>query len=252
MKPGPGRASSFPGLTMPLLTYRVADEILEAHPGYCRGVAMFERAVNQGQHDVLVSALDAAHSHVRQVVAGNVADHPRVAAWREAYRRFGAKPAEHRSSIEAMVRRVLKPDRIPSINPLVDIGNIVSLQHLLPAGVHPLPDGMTTVDLRTARPDDRFHPADGAPEEVPPPGEVVFAAGSEVLTRRWTWRQAAGTQTLPDTTRVFFNIDGLPPTTRSDVDAALQQVQALVKSLGLAQWVGAGVLHATCREQTFG
>ena len=36
-----------------------------------------------------------------------VAENPRLKSWREAYRSFGAKPSEFRSSIEALVRRVL-------------------------------------------------------------------------------------------------------------------------------------------------
>ena len=238
------------------LTYRIADTIFSAHPGYCRGVAVFDAVSNRLGEEAgnasLQAQLDAAHEQVRQSVLGNVAEHPRVAAWREAYRRFGAKPSEHRSSIEALLRRVLKPDRIPSINPLVDIGTLVSLQHLLPAGVHPLPDDLHAVELRPSDPQDRFVPADGGAEEVPPPGEIVFAAGHQVLTRRWTWRQAAGTQTLPDTRRVFFNIDGLPPTGRDAVQAALQQVLALVQAHGLGRLVGAAVLDAECRERSFG
>ncbi|MEN9629254.1 MAG: hypothetical protein RJA10_2481 [Pseudomonadota bacterium] len=234
------------------LTYRIADALFDAHPHYCRGVAVFDQADNRLRAGWLHDDLEAVHRQLRETVQGNVAEHPRVASWREAYRRFGAKPAEHRSSIEAMLRRVLKPDRIPSINPLVDLGNLVSLQQVLPAGVHPWPDGLQSVELRLAAPGDVFRPADGGPDEAPPAGEVVFVAGTEVLTRRWTWRQAAGTQTLPDTRRVFFNIDGLPPTPREAVDAALQQVLQQVQAHGLARLLGSGVLHAGCRSLSFG
>ena len=73
------------------------------------------------------------------------------------------------------MRRVLKPDTLPSINPLVDIGNIVSLQHRLPAGVHPFPALPQDIVLRRARTGDTFLPADGTPAEVPTPGEIVLA-----------------------------------------------------------------------------
>ena len=123
---------------MPALRYRIAPEVFEAHPDYVRGVLVFDRLDNRGDGAALVPLLREAEQRVRDTVAGNVAEHPGIAAWREAYRRFGAKPSEHRSSIEAMVRRVVQPGEIPSINPLVNIGNIVSLRHRLPAGVHPL------------------------------------------------------------------------------------------------------------------
>ncbi len=225
-------------------SYRIAPEVFEAHPGYCRGVVVFDQLDNRGDGAALLPQLRDAEQQVRDAVTGNVAEHPRIAAWREAYRRFGAKPSEHRSSIEAMVRRVVQPGEIPSINPLVNIGNIVSLRHRLPAGVHPLGPGHETLELRAALPPDVFTPADGKPAESPLAGEIVFVAGHEVLTRRWTWRQARGTQTLADTTRVFFNIDGLPPCSEEDVMAAMRDVTALVQAHCGGIIVCSGVLSA--------
>lgn len=75
---------------------------------------------------------------------------------------------------------------------------------------------------------DAFTPTDLGAIEHPPAGEVVFASGQDILTRRWTWRQAAGTQTLARTRDAFFNVDGLPPCSRADVGAAMADVQRLV------------------------
>lgn len=226
------------------LSYRLSTDVLDAHPGYCRGVVVVQGADNRRDAPALAALLREAEAQLREAVRGNVAEHARIAAWREAYRRFGAKPSEHRASIEAMARRVLKPDALPSINPLVDIGNIVSLRHLLPAGVHPLGAGEHALALRRAQAGDVFAPPDGGPVETPSEGEIVFADGARVLTRRWTWRQAASTQTLPETGRVFFNIDGLPPTPREDVLAAMDAVQALVREHTGGEVVAAQLLSA--------
>lgn len=171
-----------------------------------------------------------AEQQVLDSVAGNVADHPRIGPWREACRRFGAKPSEHRRSTEAMVRRVVQPGEMPSINPLVNIANILSLCHLLPTGVHSLGLEHEALELRAALPQDMFTPADSKPVESPPAGEIVFATGHTVMTRRWTWRQAQGTQTLADTTQVFFSIDGLPPCSEDEVMAAMRDVTDWVKA----------------------
>lgn len=214
---------------MKTLAYRIAMEIFEDYPGYMRGVVVVDDADNSLQCEQLATQLREAEALVRESVQGNVAEHPRISTWREAYRRFGAKPSEHRSSIEAMVRRVVKPDSLPSINPLVDIGNIVSLRHMLPVGVHPLPATPGRLDLRRALPGDSFAPADGGPVAEPSAGEIVLTYGHDVLTRRWTWRQANNTQTSLKTTRVFFNVDGLPPATEEDVLSAMQDVVRLVQ-----------------------
>jgi len=215
-------------MTAPI-RYTLAPDVLAQFPGYCRGIVWVRGARNSASVPALTALLREAEAEARRRVTGNVAEHPRIAAWREAYRRFGAKPSEHRSAIEALLRRVLKPDDLPAINRLVDIGTLVSVRHLLPAGVHPIPAGGAGLELRHAREGDRFLPAGADAAEAPAPGEVVFTSGAEVLTRRWTWRQAAGTQTLPETTDVFFNVDGLLPCSRAEVEAAMADVAALVR-----------------------
>ncbi len=215
------------------LSYRVCPEIFAAFPGYVRGVLVFDQLDNRRPAPEITRLLREAEQGVREAITGSVADWPVVAAWRQAYRDFGAKPSEHRSSIEALLRRVLKPDALPSINPLVDIGSLVSIRHGLPAGVHPLandePVGHRSLELRQARSGDAFVESEGALAQHVPPGEVVLADGARVLTRRWTWRQSAGTRTQTTTQRVFFDIDGLPPVTPSQVGDAMRQVEILVR-----------------------
>ena len=145
-------------------------------------------------------------------------------AWREAYRKFGAKPSEFRSSIEAMARRALRNDPLPSINTLVDIGNALSLRHLIPTGGHAIDRLHGDIALRLASGTEEFVPFGGTELEHPLPGEVIFAEGNTVLTRRWTWRQANHTLTLPETSAIEFNIDGLPPTTPVDVEKTCAEV----------------------------
>lgn len=230
---------------MNTLTYRIAPDVFSVHPAYCRGVAVFSKVSNEHSSPELERLLRDTESALRSKVSGNVAEHPHVAAWREAYREFGTKPSEHRSSIEAMARRVLKPEELPSINRLVDIGNVISLRYLLPAGVHPLWGGNEAFELRRTQVGDTFVPSGSEKVELPDEREIVLADGHEVLTRRWTWRQAAGTQTLPDTTRVFFNVDGLAPVSRQDVAAALRDVEQMVKAYCAGVAARIDILDAT-------
>lgn len=57
---------------------------------------------------------------------------PHVAAWREAYRAFGAKPKRTRHSLEALLRRA--PSGLPRVNRLTDCYNAVSVLHQIPVG----------------------------------------------------------------------------------------------------------------------
>jgi DNA/RNA-binding domain of Phe-tRNA-synthetase-like protein len=178
----------------------------------------------------LIAKLREAEDSVRkQAKIETIAEHPRIKAWREAYKAFGAKPSEFRSSVEAMARRALRNEQLPSINALVDIGNIISLQHLMPVGGHSMDDLTENISLRLASGDEIFIPFGSTEMEHPQPGEVIFAEGNTVLTRRWTWRQATHTLTLPETRSIEFNIDRLPPVDAEEVHAIANQLIGLVR-----------------------
>src|SRR5438270_13198800 len=70
-----------------------------------------------------------------------------LAAWRRAFRGFGVDPTQYRSAAEAILRRLTKKGDIPSINTLVDIGNLVSIRYALPVAVFDTQDleGAVTV-----------------------------------------------------------------------------------------------------------
>jgi DNA/RNA-binding domain of Phe-tRNA-synthetase-like protein len=210
-------------------TYSISPEVFERFPGYVRGVVVAHDVTNGASPDELVQMLREAEESVRgRVVLEQITEEPRIKAWREAYRAFGAKPAEFRSSVEAMARRALRGDQLPAINALVDIGNIISLRHLLSAGGHAIDLLNGDIELRFATGDEEFVPFGSTEMEHPLPGEVVFVEGNQVLTRRWTWRQANHTLTLPETRAIEFNVDGLPPVAKEEIAEACQEIVGLV------------------------
>lgn len=213
----------------PKLIYRIADEVFARFPGYVRGVVLAFGVQNRQSPPELVAMLREAEAHVRrQLNPDKIAEHPRIAPWREAYRAFGAKPSEFRPSMEALARRVVKEQELPSINALVDIGNVLSLRHLVPTGGHAI-DGLTQdISLRFATGKETFIPFGSEEVEHPLPGEVIFAEGDTVLTRRWTWRQANHTLTVLTTTAIEYNVDGLPPVPLMEVEQICQEVGELV------------------------
>ena len=212
------------------LYYTISKEIFDKYPGYSRGVVLAFEVKNNNPSDRLIDLLRQAEASVRkQVALENIAEHPRIKCWREAYKAFGAKPSEFRSSIEAMTRRALRGDFLPSINPLVDIGNIISLQHLVPTGGHAIDKLEQDMELRIASGNETFEPFGTHDLEHPLPGEVIFAEGDIVLTRRWTWRQANRTLTLPETTAIEFNIDVLPPVEEAEIHQIAHEVMDMVK-----------------------
>lgn len=212
------------------LTYSISQQIFDKYPGYSRGVVLAFDVHNGLSPEWLIQMLREAEASVRrQVSIESIVEHPRIKPWREAYKAFGAKPSEFRSSVEAMARRALRNDMLPSINTLVDIGNIVSLQHLVPVGGHSMDELTQDISLRLATGEENFVPFGSTESQHPLTGEVIFAEGSTVLTRRWTWRQANHTLTLPETHSIEINIDRLPPVELDEIHAIANQVMGLVR-----------------------
>lgn len=233
--------------------YSVDPNLFKKYPGYVRGVIIAKRSVNiESPIDEVARMLKGAQNAIRERTdLEQVAAHPSIAAWREAYRAFGAKPSEYPSSIEAMIKRVRRGDELPYINTLAALCNSTSLRYLVTIGGHELDHIPTTGIDASAGLSDGDKPAEGSTPnsslwlgfaagtenftpfgttsiEQPIAGEVIFSFGQTVLCRRWTWRQAEFTKLDGRTTYAAINIDGLPPVSRDDVNAIMQDLSNLV------------------------
>ena len=161
-----------------------------------------------------------------------VEDLPHVAAWREAYRAFGAKPQRTRNSLEALLRRV--ETGLPRVNRLTDVYNAVSVLHLVPLGGEDLDRYTGPPRLVRATGQERFETAESGQTVVEHPdvGEVVWCDDVGVTCRRWNWRQARRTQLTDGTTSALFVLDALAPLTDRQLLAAAADLVAHVDRLG--------------------
>ncbi len=180
--------------------------------------------------DALLATAEAA---ARQALDGGPAEQlPHVAAWREAYRAFGAKPQRTRNSLEALLRRA--PSGLPRVNRLTDCYNAVSVLHQIPVGGEDLTRYAGPPRLIRAAGDEAFDTvADGvAVTEHPEAGEVVWCDDAGVTCRRWNWRQARRTQLREDTSTALFILDTLHPVTGQALHAAAAGLLARLDRLG--------------------
>ena len=157
---------------------------------------------------------------------------PHVAAWREAYRAFGAKPQRTRNSLEALLRRA--GSGLPRVNRLTDLYNAVSVLHQVPLGGEDLTRYTGAPRLIPATGNETFDTvANGEPViEHPDSGEVVWCDDIGVTCRRWNWRQARRTQLREDTTSALFIFDALEPMTDEALHAATEDLAAHIARFG--------------------
>lgn len=212
---------------------RVEDAVFALRPDY-RALLLAVDGIAGGPSDHDSDALlRAAEAAAGQALGDGPPERlPHVAAWREAYRAFGAKPKRTRNSLEALLRRA--GSGLPRVNRLTDLYNAVSVMHQIPLGGEDLTRYAGPPRLVRATGTEPFGTAaDGiAVTEYPDPGEVVWCDDAGVTCRRWNWRQARRTQLRDDTTTALFILDALDPVTDQALHDAADDLTARLSRPG--------------------
>ncbi|MGY1607533.1 B3/B4 domain-containing protein [Geodermatophilus sp. SYSU D00700] len=205
-----------------LATAAVDPAVFDLRPDY-RALLLTADGLLGGPGDAVSErVLAAAEDDARRLLAGRSPEElPHPAAWREAYRAFGARPQRTRPSVEALLRR-LDPDGLPRIDRITDVYNAVSVAHLLPIGGEDRAAYAGPPRLVRAEGDEPFDTTAGgaAVVEHPEAGEVVWRDDAGVTCRRWNWRQCTRTRITTGTSSAVFVLDVLDPLTDDDATAA--------------------------------
>ena len=212
------------------MNFVIEKEIFRALPDMCVGVVAAKGVDNSKSCPGIEELLDQAIAVAEQRFSGKkVKEEPEILPYREAFRTLGINPNKYMCSMEALFTRISKGKGMPHINPLVDLNNAVSLLNTLPMGTHDLGLSEEEIVIRRSRPGDTFLPFGADEEERPDPGEVVYAVGSQIRTRRWTWRQSEHGKIDETTSFVFFPIDGFTGVNDDRVRSASVQLEALLR-----------------------
>lgn len=212
---------------------KIAPEIFTLRPDY-RALLLVVSNIPPGPSDSTSEALlQQAESSARTALSSRpVTEIPHVAAWRDTYKAFGAKPKKERSSLESLMRHA--EAGLPRVNRLTDIYNALSVKYQIPFGGEDLDkyDGVPV--LVRAKGNEPFETSVGGEKvtEFPPEGEVVWCDDAGVTCRRWNWRQCSRTGITEDTTRVLFIMDALGPCDDANLEAAADELVEVLKSLG--------------------
>ena len=214
------------------MKFIVEKEIFEKLPNACFGIVMAKGIDNSKAYSEIDRLLDESIRIAAQRFEGKkIKEEPDIVPYREAFRALNMNPNKYLCSIEALFTRIAKGKGIPHINPVVDLVNAISLKYTLPMGAHDLGGSNDDICIRPARLSDTFLPFGGETEETPDPGEVVYAVGNQVRTRRWTWRQSEHGKITSASTDIFFPIDGFTDFNREQVLAARDAIQTHLKQI---------------------
>jgi DNA/RNA-binding domain of Phe-tRNA-synthetase-like protein len=207
--------------------FSIHDHFWQLFPDARIGVVIARELDNTaGERPDITALLADAATNAAAGLGDDIAAHPAIAPWRQAYQSFGVKPSKYRSSIEGLLRSA-RAQRIRSVNPLVDLYNTVSLTHLLPCGGEDLVALRGDIRLELASGGEHFVPLGAHDAEPPQPGEVIYRDDAGVICRCWNWREADRTKLTPATTNAFLCIEALPPSGEAQLRAACAALATL-------------------------
>jgi DNA/RNA-binding domain of Phe-tRNA-synthetase-like protein len=216
------------------MIFSVERRLFELFPALAIGVLILRVENTRYGDDMLEATLE----HLRtSFTHDKPQDHPHVQAWRQAFGKLGIAPSKYYSSVEALLRRALKGGPFPRVNPIVDLYNAISLELLVPMGGHDLHPIEGDIFLGFSSGGERFTPMDGGEEEVVGAGEVVYKDTSDVLTRRWVWRQSSKDKVTPETRSLFMPVDLMEGVAAGTFDAAAGRITSYLDTHGIGRVV---------------
>src|SRR6266566_4401109 len=196
------------------------------------GVILAQNMTNGQTPDRLQTMYQAEQqATLQRIGATPLSQIPSLSAWRSAFRGFDVDPTQYRSAAEALLRRLTKKGDIPSINLLVDLGNLVSIRYALPVAIFDTRTLQGSVTVHFAGGTERYTTLGQAEVDHPEPGEVVFSDETKlVIARRWCWRQSDQSAAQQETTQAIITVEAHHAEGKEDVDAALDDLLALLRT----------------------
>jgi DNA/RNA-binding domain of Phe-tRNA-synthetase-like protein len=148
---------------------------------------------------------------------------PIVRAYRDFYWRIGLDPTKVRPSGEALRRRLTRGKDLPSINNVVDSGNLVSAETLVPIGLYDLDKVKGELRITLSEGRENFDPL-GAKGEVTLNQGIPIMRDDEKVIHLYPHRDSVHTSISSSTHKVLIVAAGVSGVPREIVSAACKLV----------------------------
>lgn len=210
--------------------FRIEKNILNAGSGVYTGVVVASGLNNKDANPYILELLNQQIEKVDKELEGkNVKELSELDEYRNSMKSFGINPSKYPCSIEAILTRIMKKHEFPSVSPVVDLGNYISIKYKLPVGVHDINTMNGDLEVRLSVDSDCTEDNKVNGEELKT-GEPVYAVNESIRTRKWLWRQMPAGRVTETSTDFIFPIDGFQ-NNKDTVDAACTELVDLLNNI---------------------
>lgn len=205
----------------------IDEEVLQQYPEVQIGYLVAEVTVTAT--DSFVEDLKkglAERVQKEGILPTNYTIHPCISRWRKIYEEdFGVKAKTFPSSIEGLLKRVVKGKTIWNINSIVDLYNCCSVLTLLPMGGYDLNKIRGDIKIRFGNKEEVFLGLGEKQNISVRSDHIVYADQERIMCWLWNHKDSAETCIDDKTKTVLFFVDGF------DHDAVLSALKLLAKNL---------------------
>ncbi len=179
--------------------------------------------------EAIAKMLEDANAKADELLTSDtISQNEVVAVWRGAYQKFKTKKGA-RSSIENLLKRVLKGNPVKPISPAVDIYNTVSLSYALPVGGEDIDAIEGDVRLGITEGGDAFR-ALGDEEDSPTlEGELCYRDEAGAVCRCLNWRDGQRTALTDESSNALLVIESVDPSRADELAQAVDELAALIE-----------------------
>ena len=226
-------------------SFRYHEKIIQNYPNLVAGVIVASGMSNPSTASDLLEAYLREQEAVKTKIGSTpLSELSSLSAWRRAISAFGVSPTKYRSAAEALLRRLTKKGDIPSINTLVDIGNLVSIRYGLPVAIFDTREIQGAITVHYSDGSEKYKEL-GSDEIIHPEvGEVIFSDEKQmVVARRWCWRQSATSAANDSTGDAVITVEAHHEDGKADIESALSDLLELLSEYTGGEF-NAAVLNA--------
>jgi DNA/RNA-binding domain of Phe-tRNA-synthetase-like protein len=207
-----------------------------------------EGEIPDGEKDEIRSFLAHANEEAKKFLTSQVISENKIPAlWRAAYKKFPGKKGA-RCSIEALLKRVLHGNSVPSIAPTVDITNGISLKYGFPIGAENLDAFCGDLHLGVMKGGEPFLPLGDEGEDAPLAGEVAYYDDCGVVCRCFNWRDGRRTAVTENTVNEFIAMEYIEPERIGELKLAMEELAMLLERHTGARICASGIVTAAKKE----
>jgi len=137
-----------------------------------------------------------------------VAHDPILQGFRELRKAVGRSSRKYPCSIEGLISYLHRRGELPTIHPIVDIYNLVSLETRLTLGAHDLDQVDGDITLRLVACNETFIPLGATASESVPAGEYAYVDDAGDILCRMDYKQCDKTKLTAETVRCLVILQG--------------------------------------------